>query len=436
MSCKPTDPAQYAAEAVRHRQRLRQHDGQPPLHADEIAAIERQARRDAEHQNRITQSDYRYRVNYAAAMRRIADTSNKTNGTSAGRAMAAGPLTAASADTIATLTPSWAWEYGGRGRILKGGMTLFAGRPAAGKSTAARWFAAEWTNGHLSGCWEGKPVNVAYVATEESWHHTVAPSLRAAGADMQRVFFIRRGDNPAKINALDDRDELVDLLRLHGIRAVVLDPLMSASLKGSADAYRSNEVREALEPWAYIAETIDGVVLGITHLTKAARDVTAGINGSSAFGEVARCVFGFAVDKEADDGTRVMTQAKNSAGAEGLNLAYRIGEQAVGMDDGGTAAMARFELIGATDKTVGQLLNDEQNGGKQTKGSQCEKWLMGYLTVKGPRPSLEVRAAGADLGFSEATVKRAAQKLEIQQQRTRTVPPQTLWALPGQDIDQ
>lgn len=430
------NPEQHAAQAVRHRQQLRQHDGQPPLYPDEIAAIERQAKRDAEHQNRITESEYRHRVNHAATMQRMAAKAHAGRATTGKATATAEPLNAASADTIATLTPSWAWEYDGRGRVLKGGMTLFAGRPAAGKSTAARWFAAEWTNGNLPGCWEGKPVNVAYVATEESWHHTVAPSLRAAGADMQRVFFIRRGDNPAKINALDDRDELVDLLRLHGIRAVVLDPLMSASLKGSADAYRSNEVREALEPWAYIAETIDGVVLGITHLTKAARDVTAGINGSSAFGEVARCVFGFAVDKEADDGTRVMTQAKNSAGAEGLNLAYRIGEQTVSMDDGGTAAMARFELIGATDKTVGQLLNDEQNGGKQTKGSQCEKWLTGFLTVKGPRASLEVRAAGADLGFSEATVKRAAQKLEIQQERTRTVPPQTLWALPGQDLDQ
>lgn len=365
MTVNLINPDQYAAEAVRHRQRLRQHDGQPPLHVDEIAAIERQARRDAEHQNRIIWSTSQVRV------RHLGLGAAGIAGSSAGggvirdavvavRKMRAGPLAVASADTIATLTPSWAWEYGGRGRILKGGMTLFAGRPAAGKSTAARWFAAEWTNGNLHGCWEGKPVNVAYVATEESWHHTVAPSLRAAGADMQRVFFIRRGGNPAKINALDDRDELVDLLRLHSIRAVVLDPLMSASLKGSADAYRSNEVREALEPWAYIAETIDGVVLVITHLTKAARDVTAGINGSSAFGEVARCVFGFAIDKEADDGTRVMTQAKNSAGAEGLNLAYRIGKQAVGMDDGGTAAMARFELIGATDKTVGQLLNDEQ----------------------------------------------------------------------------
>ncbi|MBN3458803.1 AAA family ATPase [Mycobacterium sp. DSM 3803] len=434
MTINLLDPNQYAADAVQHRQRLRSHDGEAPLRADEIAAIERQARRDAEHENRLIQSAFQMKVNHKAAMQRMAV---KANATAAGKAaVAAGPLDVASADTIATLTPSWAWEYDGRGRILKGGLTLFAGRPAAGKSTAARWFAAQWTNGDLPGCWEGKPVNVCYVATEESWQHTVAPSLEAAGADMQRAFFIHRSGDPTKINALDDRDELANLMRLHNIRAVVLDPFMSSTVKGSSDVYKSNEVRELVEPWAHIAEAIDGVVLGITHLTKAARDVVAGVNGSSAFGEVARCVFGFAVDKESDDGTRIMTQAKNSAGAEGLNLAYRIGERTISMSDGGSAAMARFELIGTTDKTVGQLLSDEQNGGQKTVTEDCVTWLRGYLKVKGPTQRMELVAAGAGLGFKESAIKRAAGKLAVQIERTRTVPPQTVWSLPGRDADE
>lgn len=427
------DPKQHVAQTVRHRQRLREHDGLPPLHADEIAAIERQARRDANHQNRITESEYRYRLNRAAAVR----LAGEANASATGEPTAVTePLALTDADTVTTQTPAWAWEHENRGRILRGALTLFAGRPAAGKSTTARWFAASWTNGSLSGCWDGKPVNVAYIATEESLSHTVVPSLLAAGADMKRIKLIRRGADPARINARAEERALTDLLLLGDIRVVVLDPLMS-TLGGGTDAYRSNEVREALEPWSRIAEAIDGVVLGITHLTKAARDVTAGINGSSAFGEVARCVFGFAVDKEADDGTRVMTQSKNSAGAEGLSLAYRIGEKTISMDDGGTAAMARFELIGATDKTVGQLLAADQDGGRQTKGSQCEKWLNGFLTVKGPRPSIEVKAAGADLGFSETLIKRAAQKLNIQQPRQKmdNGGTRTMWALPGWEVD-
>ncbi|AXQ53086.1 DNA primase/polymerase [Mycobacterium phage Rando14] len=344
---------------------------------------------------------------------------------------AVNPLRLVKASSIRSTLPTWAWEYAGAGRILKGGLTLFAGRPAAGKSTTARWFAASWTNGTMPGCWEGKPVNVAYIATEEAWNHTVVPSLKAAGADMDRVFFIQRGDDPARVKAKADEVELTEMFLAADVRAVFLDPLMS-TIGGSDDTYRSNEVREALDPWVRISEAIDGVVLGIAHLTKNAKNVTAGINGSSAFGEVARCVFGFAVDREADDGTRVMTQDKNSSGIEGLNIAYRIGQQMVTFDDGGTGPMARFELIGTTDRTVGDLLSEEQaSGNGRSAKNECVQWLKGYLTTKGPTPSLEVRAAGADLGFSESAIKRAAQKLSIQQERTREVPSKTLWRLPS-----
>lgn len=335
------------------------------------------------------------------------------------------------ADTVHDEIPEWAWEFNHYGRVLKGGLTLFAGRPAAGKSTCARWFAASWTKGGLPGCWEGKPVNVAYVATEEAWSHTVVPSLKAAGADMQRVFFIQRDGEPARITASSEEAELTAGFLANEIRVVVLDPLMSTLGGGKLEINRSNEVREALDPWVRISEAIDGVVLGITHLTKAARDVTAGVNGSSAFGEVARCVFGFATDKEADDGTRVMTQSKNSSGIEGLNLTYRIGTQDVTVSDGRTASMARFELGDPTDRDVRAILADEQaTGGQKTATADCTQWLRGYLKVKGPTQRVEVIADGAGVGFKEPAIKRAGGKLGVITERTRTVPPQTIWSLP------
>ncbi|UVO10864.1 AAA family ATPase [Mycobacterium sp. SVM_VP21] len=330
---------------------------------------------------------------------------------------------------VRTVIPEWAWEYDGRGRILKGGLTLFAGRPAAGKSTTARWFAAGWTQGTLPGCWEGKPVNVLYVASEESWQHTVGPSLIAAGANPDRIVHLAAADDgPARINVCTDKADILAVCAENGIRAVILDPLMS-TLGAGPDLYRSNEVREALTPWAEISEAIDGVVLGITHLTKAARDVTAGINGSSAFGEVARCVFGFAVDQEADDGTRVMTQSKNSSGVEGLNLAYRLTETPVTVSDGGATEMVRFTLLGNTDRTVRDLLAAEQAGGRDT-GSECVQWLKGYLNVKGPTPALEVRADGAELGFSESAIKRAMRKLKVHSERLREAGGPSVWSLP------
>lgn len=338
-----------------------------------------------------------------------------------------GKLSLRKASTVKRSRPVWAWEFDKIGRIQQSALTIFAGRPAAGKSTTARWLAAGWTTGSLPGRWEGRPVNVLYVAAEESWEHIVANSLIAAGADMDRLYQVTDNQDQARINAKEHAEEILALCIEHDIRVVVCDPLL-ATLGGKVELYRSNEVRAALEPWADLAEKIRGVVLGIAHLTKAARDVTSGINGSSAFGEVARCVFGFATDQKADDGTRVLTQSKNSAGRDGLNLAFRLGETQVPLDDGGTTGMARFELIGTTDRTVKDLLNEDQAAG-QSKGGECQRWLTGFLATHGKTERIRVVAEGAGLGFSESTVKRAAGAINVRIEWTREVPSKTLWSL-------
>ncbi|BBY84177.1 hypothetical protein MPUL_53350 [Mycolicibacterium pulveris] len=333
------------------------------------------------------------------------------------------------ASTVHTRKADWVWEYDGRGRILKAAITLFGGRPAAGKSTAARWFAAGWTQGTLPGCWEGQPVNVAYIATEEAWHYTVAPSLKAAGADMDRVYFIERNGDPARIRSITDEAALAKMFTAKNIRAVFLDPLMG-TITGDADINRNNEVRDYLDPWVRIAEAIDGTVVGICHMTKAPTgDVVASITGSSAFGELARCVFGFAIDREADDGTRVMSQAKNSAGFEDLSLAYRIGSHRVKLDDGNTDDVARFELIGPTETTVRELLIAERSSHTRSGTDECKKWLKGYLAATGRVPREDVLAAAAELGFSAKMLRTAGHRIGVHIERTREVPSRTFWSL-------
>lgn len=77
----------------------------------------------------------------------------------------------------------------------------------------------------------------------------------------------------------------------------------------------------------------------------------AGVNGSSAFGEVARAVFGFAKDPESD-GNRIMSQAKNSTGEEDLALTYCIESHTVTTDSGKSAAVGRFVITGDSDRTA------------------------------------------------------------------------------------
>ena len=250
------------------------------------------------------------------------------------------------ADDIEDDVPDWVWTVDGVGRIQQAVLNLFAGRPGAGKSTAARWYAAQWTLGALEGIWHGQPQNVAYIASEESLKYVVKPGLRAAGADMKRIFFPKVTFNGEEAPLIADEDEkrLTAQLLAAGVTVVIVDPVM-ATIEKKTDIYRNNELRAALAPWTRIAETINGTVTGVVHLKKGTNsDVVGAINGSSGFGEVARCVFGFVKNPESDDGERIMSQVKNSCGPEDLSRSYRIVGTEVKTDSGRTGTLPLFVM--------------------------------------------------------------------------------------------
>ncbi|MBX7134880.1 MAG: AAA family ATPase [Fimbriimonadaceae bacterium] len=333
-----------------------------------------------------------------------------------------------SATDVTDDVPTWAWEYNGKGRIQLGTLALFAGRPGAGKSTAARWFAAGFTNGTLAGRWCGKPQNVAYIApAEESLKYIVKPGLRAAGADLSRIYFPEVWHDDKQVRLQSDLDEarLTEEIVAAGITIVVVDPLMD-TISASTDIHRNNEVRACIDPWARIAAKIDGIVIGVAHLKKAATgDVVAGVNGSSAFGEVPRAVFGFAKDPATDD-DRIMSQEKNSTGEEDLALTYRIESHPVTTDSANVAEVGRFVIIGESDRTVGDVLREA----KPPAASDAQIWLEDYLTEHGTAPSRDVKETGKAEGFSGSAIDRAARNLKVAITTSNAFPRHTLWSLP------
>ncbi|SBS70922.1 conserved hypothetical protein [uncultured Mycobacterium sp.] len=327
-------------------------------------------------------------------------------------------------------TPEWVWSYDGRGRIQRGTFTLFGGRPGAGKSTAARWFVAGFSTGTLDGCFLGRPQNVAYIAAEESGRYVVKPSLRAAGADLNRIYFptVTSDGRATRLQSVADENELTELLIANNITVVVVDPVMS-TIGGGVDIHRNNETRQYIEPWARIAERIDGVVIGIAHLRKATGgDVVTALTGSSAFGEVARSVFGFAKDPDSDDGERVMSQAKNSTGVEDLAVTYRIESMPVTTDAGTSAEVARFVLGARSERTVDDLLRESVTVNSVV--DDATEWLREYLTAAGRSRSKDVKAAARNTnGYSESSLKRAARKLRVVS-TNEGMPRVTWWSLP------
>jgi AAA domain len=228
-----------------------------------------------------------------------------------------------------------------------------------------------------------------------------------------------------------DEDALTKALLAAGVTVVIVDPVM-ATIASQVDIHRNNEVRTFIEPWARIATAVDGIVVGIAHLIKMpSGDIVAGINGSSAFGEVPRAVFGFAKDPNSDEGHRIMSQEKNSTGREDLALSYEIATSIITTDTGKTAEIGTFVILGPSDKTVSDVLRD----GMQHVSNEAKNWLSDYLLdAKGKVRSNQVKeAARADGGFSEAKIKRAATKLKVKI-TDEGFPRVTYWCHPDIDL--
>ena len=315
--------------------------------------------------------------------------------------------------------PTWVWKYGGYGRIMRGTLSIWGGRPGAGKSTAARWFCSEATRGTLEGCFFGKPQTVAYIGSEESFKYMVKPSLQAHGAEMSRVMHVKTFSDgrDCRLLAAEDEVALTAQLLAHGVTVVVVDPLMS-TVDAKTDTHRNNETREVLEPWARIAEEINGVVVGITHLTKDTSngDILAKLQGSSAFGEVPRSVFGLV---KGADGTRVMSQVKNSAGRDDLNLVYEVVETEVTPDSGMTTTVTRFEIIGESEVTASEVLQ-EQAGGRGGSGGRVQTELamwLGKFMAGGPCWATDGYKAAETAGYTEDQVKKNRKACGVESKR-------------------
>lgn len=336
---------------------------------------------------------------------------------------------------VKSRVPMWVWDYNGYGRIQLGTLIMFAGRPAAGKSTAVRWFAARLSRGELPGVWFGHPMKVAVLMLEEQTDALVVPGLLAAGADLENVFEpkIKFGDNETSLMSIRDEHLLRDELCDNGVRALFVDPVMSTFDKG-VDIYRNNDVRLYLQPYMRIAQAINGIVVCVTHLRKGqVRDVIDNINGSSAFGELPRAVFGFA---PVGDGTHIIEQVKNSAGPTGLKLVYELPITSVKTDDEQVIDLPHFNITGESELSISDLGgdNDDQDA---TTASADVVWLREYLLIEQPAASARIKQdAKQQAEISESRLHRARRKLGVRiiNHSTPDKPHQTAWCLPGAEL--
>lgn len=314
--------------------------------------------------------------------------------------------------------------------IPAGSLTLLAGREGLGKSTIAAQICAQITRGTLDGELHGHPANVLYVHSEDSREFTVAPRLKAAGADMDRVLFVdvetAHTDSGTLVLPLDTA-ALEQVIAQHNVAFVVLDAAtssMSSELSGKDD----RAVRQYLEPLAQLAARRGCVVFGLCHFGKRdGADTGKLILGSIAWSQVARSVLSVAKDDET--GNLVVTNTKGNLAPRIRSMEAEIATTIVDTEDG-PAEVGALRWLGETTRDARELLA-EPDGTDREDRTQAEAWLEDYLTEHGRTPAKSVKAEARKEGLSDATVKRAAKSLGVVYEMAG-FPRTSMWSLPVQ----
>lgn len=322
------------------------------------------------------------------------------------------PETVCGAD-IETKPTEWLWKP----YLPLGKVSILEGDPGNGKTFLALTLAAAVTKGlGLPNAGTFEPQNILFLSSEDDPADTLNPRIEAAGADMSRVHYLRDWSTVS----LQDEGKLRGLMERIRPALVIIDPI-TGFLGSNVDLYRDNEVRPVMGSLASIAQDFRCAVLGIRHLRKSAGN-NAGHQGlgSIAFTASARSVLLVGIDPEGDPRVdRVLVQHKSNLGMRGDSLKFRVQ---------GDEGAARVVWNGTSSASAEDLL--QRRPEKEGVGKEAEEFLLGLLS-DGPIEGKKVEEAAEDAFLNIRTVRRAAKKLDVVIERTKTVPAATLWTLPG-----
>lgn len=313
----------------------------------------------------------------------------------------------------------WLWP----GWLPRGKLAILAGAPGTGKTTVALGIAATVSTG---GMWPdgsaARPGAVIVWSGEDDIADTLAPRLRAAGADLSRVHLVvgmvERGRH-RRFDPAEDLPHLANAARTlpGGVALIVIDSI--ASVTGGADSHKNSETRRALEPLVDLGQELDCAILGISHFTKgtSGRDPVERVTGSLAFGALARVVWTTArrqEDQPAEDGTRrLLARAKSNLGPDGGGIGYDLrpachdGIEAMAVAWGRPIEGSARDLLAAAEGSGG-----DGPGRPANELRAATDWLRAAL-ADGPALVRDVEDEAAAAGHSERTMRRARESLGV-----------------------
>lgn len=296
----------------------------------------------------------------------------------------------------------WLWP----GYLPRGKVIIVEGHPSAGKSTLVSDIAARVTTGAEwpDGSPGIRPAGVLLLSAEDGLSDTVVPRLKAADADMDRVYLLNEVEDEDGDMVMPSVPKHIPQIEKHikdnRVGLVIVDVLM-AYLEG--DSYRDQAVRKMLTPLAQMAARTGACIVLIRHLKKSGKKGSAIMNGSGSIGIIgaARGSFLVAVDEHEHE-KRLFACVKMNIAKEPPTLAYRL----IDTPDLGVAHCEwEPDPVNVSAEDLGVKMPTDERRSEQDEATE---WLVGYLDDNGgSAPANKVIEDGKAIGFSLDTLKKA-----------------------------
>lgn len=314
----------------------------------------------------------------------------------------------------------WLW-YGG---IPYRTYVMLEGEPDVGKTVFWTDVAARISTGRNmpDGTPLKEPRNVIIVAPEDALNATIKPRLRAAGADMDRVFsLLLQRDEEGHLKPLslpEDLKRIAELIRETQAGLIIFDPITAFQSERIA-SHTNASVRKMLTPLVDVLDQTKWAGLLVRHLNQSGelKAIYRG-TGSNAFLEVARS--GFAVAIHPDDidlpkpqQRRVLAQTKGNLTKERLSLVFMVTEHPSVTNRQGEG-IPRIEWKGAANLDADTILKGRDARKDSPQRDQAKTILNSLLEGDGGQVRADVAHKQARLaGISTRTMDRAADDLRL-----------------------
>lgn len=345
------------------------------------------------------------------------------------------------ATDVQSRTIRWAW----RGRVPLGYLSVLVGLEGIGKSAFVAWMASQATQGRLDGEHRGKPAHVLVIAGEDGLADVWRPRLEVAGADLDRVHFLRFESLGDGWNVRDGADDLREAIDVTGARLVVFDALLDhfPPGKGAETVNSATFVRDALGPLRDLARELHVAVVFSMHPPKGAKaEFRDMVQTSQAFTAIART--GLLVAWHPDDEPlpehdrrRVLLRGKGNIGRNPGGLAFRIEGSDLEHDDGRTDSVPRVCDVDSCDLTLRDLAASRAPAAEEELPAPKVEVLAGELRAALNDGEWHVAAevlAGGSHG--KATIARAKRLAGVEtRRRPEEYPAKVEWRIPSPKVD-